>query len=127
KEFTETISYLPHNEVLKQICTSQLLLLPLNDTPNTLGIIPGKIFEYIAAKRPIFAIGNEDGDAASIINETKAGVICDFKNNEKMKTEILKMYNQYKENNLTIENVDITKYSRKNKTAEISSLLNSIK
>ena len=126
KEFTETIPYLPHNEVLKQICTSQLLLLPLNDTPNTLGIIPGKIFEYLAAKRPIFAIGNPKGDSARIIAEANAGVICDFNDGEKMKKELLKMFEMFKSNNLMLRSSNIEKYSRKNKTAEMAALLNSM-
>lgn len=126
KGFTETISYLPHNEVLKQICTSQLLLLPLNDTPNTLGIIPGKIFEYLAAKRPIFAIGNENGDSARIIREANAGVVCDFRNKEKIKEELKKMYEEYKNGNLKINSEKIDIHSRKNKTAELAAVLNSL-
>lgn len=126
KGFTETISYLPHNEVLKQICTSQLLLLPLNDTPNTLGIIPGKIFEYLAAKRPIFAIGNENGDSARIIREANAGVVCDFRNKEKIKQELKKMYEEYKNGNLKINSEKIDIHSRKNKTAELAAVLNSL-
>ncbi|HEY4800774.1 MAG TPA: glycosyltransferase family 4 protein [Bacteroidia bacterium] len=124
--FTEKTEYMPHNEVLKQICSSQVLLLPLNDTPNTMGIIPGKIFEYLAAKRPIFAIGNEEGDSARIIRDTKAGVICDFSNKEKMRAEILKMYGRYKEGKLFLDAADLQKYSRKSKTEEIAKLLNSI-
>jgi len=126
KEFTETISYLPHNEVLKQICTSQLLLLPLNDTTNTLGIIPGKIFEYLAAKRPVFAIGNENGDSAKIIREAHAGIVCDFRNKEKMKQELKKMYEEYKNGNLEISSEKIGIHSRKNKTAELTAVLNSL-
>lgn len=123
KNFTDIISYLPHNEVLKQICSSQILLLPLNDTLNTLGIIPGKLFEYLAAKRPIFAIGNENGDSAKIIRDASAGTTCDFKDKEKMKKEILKMYSQYKNGNLNFDITNIMQHSRKNKTSEMSSLL----
>lgn len=126
KEFTETISYLPHNEVLKQICTSQLLLLPLNDTPNTLGIIPGKIFEYLAAKRPIFAIGNENGDSARIIREANAGIVCDFRNKEKIRLELKKMYDSYKNRTLKLSSESIDKHSRKNKTAELAAVLNAL-
>lgn len=124
--FTETTAYMPHDEILKQICTSQILLLPLNDTPNTLGIIPGKIFEYLAAKRPIFAIGNTQGDSARIIEETKAGVICNFKDKEKMKVELKKMFELYLGGSLKIDSSNIESYSRKNKTAELASILNSL-
>ncbi len=126
KEFTETTPYLPHGEVLKRICSSQVLLLPLNDTPNTLGIIPGKIFEYLAAKRPIFAIGNVQGDTARIIQETNSGVICDFGDKIQMKKEILSLYEKYKNNDLRIDSISIENYSRRMKTGEMSNLLNTI-
>ena len=125
-EFTETISYLPHNEVLKQICTSQLLLLPLNDTPNILGIIPGKIFEYLAARRPVFTIGNPEGDSARIIRETNAGITCDFNEKEKMKTELNRFYELYKNKNLKVSSSDFAKHSRKTKTAEMAAVLSSL-
>lgn len=125
-EFTETIAYLPHNEVSKQICSSQVLLLPLNDTPNIMGIIPGKIFEYLAAKRPVFAIGNTAGDSARIIMETNAGVVCDFKDKEKMKAELSNFFSLYTAGNLKISSSGISKYSRKNKAAEMAAALDSI-
>ncbi|MBI4931775.1 MAG: glycosyltransferase family 4 protein [Bacteroidetes bacterium] len=125
-QFTELISYLPHDEVMKQICSSQVLLLPLNDTPNIMGIIPGKIFEYLAAKRPIFAIGNPKGDSARIISETNAGIVCDFKDKEKMKEELLKMLEQFTNKSLSVSSSDIATYSRKNKTAQMAALLDSI-
>ena len=126
KQFTETISYLPHNQVLKKICTSQVLLLPINDTPNVMGIIPGKIFEYLAARRPIFTIGNPKGDSARILLEATAGIVCDFKDKEKMKEELKKMYALFRNNNLNINSTDILKHSRKNKTSELAALLNSM-
>jgi len=125
-EFTETIAYLPHNEVAKQICSSQVLLLPLNDTPNVMGIIPGKLFEYLAAKRPIFAIGNTEGDSARIIKETSAGVVCDFKDKAKMKTELNKFFDLYKSGKLNVSSAGISHYSRKNKAAEMAAALDSI-
>ena len=121
--YTEINSYLPHDEVLRTICTSRVLLLPLNDTPNTLGIIPGKLFEYLASKRPVFAIGKITGDAARIIQETNSGVICDFKDKEMMKEKLLNLYEKFKSNNSFVHSENIITYSRKNKTADLCNLL----
>jgi glycosyltransferase involved in cell wall biosynthesis len=125
-EFTETISYLPHDEVLRRICSSQVLLLPLNDTPNTMGIIPGKLFEYIAAKRPIFAIGKENGDTAKIIKETEVGIVCDFAEKNKMKKEIIRMYELYKLGNLSVISSNTITYSRKVLAGKLAEILSDV-
>ena len=127
EQFTELVEYLPHQEVVRSLMRSPLLLLPLNDTPNTLGIIPGKLFEYLAAKRPIFAIGNLKGDTARIINEVKAGSMVGFTDYEATKNAILKFYADYKNGRLKLESdTMIDKYSRKNCTGQIAELLNKI-
>lgn len=124
---TEKIDYLPHQEVVGSLSQSPILLLPLNDTPNTLGIIPGKLFEYLAAKRPIFAIGSLNGDTARIINETQAGSIVGFQDYESTKNAILKFYTDYKNGQLKLNSEkSIDNYSRKNCTAAIVEILNKI-
>lgn len=124
---TERIDYLPHQEVVQSLRRSPVLLLPLNDTPNTLGIIPGKLFEYLAARRPVFAIGSLQGDTARIINEVKAGSIVGFNDYESTKKLILKFYENYRNGQLKLESETmIDKYSRKNCTAQMADLLNKI-
>jgi glycosyltransferase involved in cell wall biosynthesis len=116
--------YLPHTKTTEAMQTSQILLLALNNTPNTLGVISGKLFEYIAAKRPILAIGKEKGDAARIIRETGAGTICDFDDKNKMRTEINRLYELFRQKKLFVNSANTSDYSRKNQTKKLSELLN---
>ena len=74
----EKIDRLPHKEALRRVCRSQLLLLPINRTPNDQGRIPAKLYEYLASKRPVLCIGPLDGDAARVIRWTRAGKVLDF-------------------------------------------------
>lgn len=108
----EKTDYLSHNEVVKLMIQSPILLLPLNNTPNNKGVLSGKLFEYLAAKRPIFGVGLTDGDAALILKETNSGVMCGFNDYENTKNEILKLYEQYKSNRLKIQSGSIERYSR---------------
>jgi glycosyltransferase involved in cell wall biosynthesis len=120
------IAYLPHNEVIIEQQKSQVLLLLINNAPNAKGILTGKMFEYMAAKRPILCLGIEDGDAAKILNKSQAGTVVDFDNYEKLKTTILNYYSQYKSKNLTVNSEGIERYSRKNLTNELVKILNEL-
>jgi len=123
---TTFIDSLPHKEVLNHLMQSQVLLLPLNDVPNIDGVIPGKMYEYFGAKRPIICIGKEDGDAAEIIKETHTGVVVGFKEKDKLKKEIVRMYHQYKSGNLKSNSKNYNKYNRKQLACKIADILNEI-
>jgi glycosyltransferase involved in cell wall biosynthesis len=54
---------------------SSQILLSLNwDNPKDAGVYTGKIFEYLAAKRPILALGGPQGVVSELLDETNAGV-----------------------------------------------------
>lgn len=120
------IDYIPHKKVIQKAFQSQVLLLLINNTPNMLGIIPGKIFEYLAAQRPILCIAPDDGDAASIIKETEAGKVIGFGETALLRESILEMYRMYKNGNLNISSNSIQKFSRKTLTQSIAGLLDEI-
>ncbi len=56
---------------------SEALLLLIPDAGGRgRGVLSGKVFEYIAARRPILAAVPPDGAAAELIRETGAGVVA---------------------------------------------------
>tara|TARA_B100000809_G_scaffold72104_1_gene69794 strand:- start:9733 stop:11034 length:1302 start_codon:yes stop_codon:yes gene_type:complete len=120
------IDHLPHEKVIKEIIKSQVLLLPLNDTPNIDGVVPGKLYEYIGAQRPILCIGKSDGDAAKILNETEAGIVCDFNDTTSLKKVVKEYYLHYKNNSLTVKSKNYEKYSRRLLAGQIAEELNKI-
>jgi hypothetical protein len=89
-------------------------------------ILTGKFFEYLAAKRPILCLGPVDGDAAQILSETRSGVVADFGDVEKMQSNILLMYEEFRKGKLTVTSQEIDKYSRKELTKKLASVLDSI-
>jgi glycosyltransferase involved in cell wall biosynthesis len=120
------IANLPHEEVVVELMKSQLLLLPLNDTPNIDGVVPGKLYEYMGAKRPIICIGKPTGDAAKIIIETNAGCISDFNDEETLVNQIKTYYQAYKTGRLKVDSKGYEKYSRKILAGQIAEELNKI-
>ncbi len=117
------IEHLPHKKGLIQLSKSQVLLLPLNDTPNVKGILPGKMYEYLALHRPILAIGPTDADYAKIIKETSSGTPLDFKDIQGIKETVQNYFDLFQKNKLEIEPSSFEKYSRKNLAKEFIDLL----
>ncbi len=116
------IDYVPHSEVHGLQQASQILLLVVNDTPNAKGILTGKIFEYLMARRPILAVAPEDGDLAEIINQTESGEVFGFLEMKKLEAFILKSYADYKKGSLEIQSHSIGKYSRQSLTKDLVAL-----
>ena len=126
-EFSETVKYLPHQEVLQRAKKAYILILPLNNTANVNGIIPGKLFEYLALKRPVFCIGDVQGDSARIITETKCGITVDFNDYMRIKNYLLEMFKCFQSDKpYTVESVRLEKYSRETLTERMASLLDQI-
>lgn len=75
---------------------SQILLLLNWDDPDERGVYTGKIFEYLAAKRPILAIGGPKGVISELLLETSTGFHSS--DLESLKFFIIKCYKDYRKN-----------------------------
>jgi glycosyltransferase involved in cell wall biosynthesis len=72
----ELVDYAPRTESLRLQRDSEALLLLVPDAGGRgRGVLSGKVFEYLAAGRPILAVVPPDGAAAELIRETGAGVV----------------------------------------------------
>jgi hypothetical protein len=76
--YLEQKPFIPHHEVIELMSTCSLLLLPLNNVKNQQGIIPGKLFEYLASNQAILAIGPKTGDSAQILQGQANTLVIDF-------------------------------------------------
>jgi glycosyltransferase involved in cell wall biosynthesis len=70
------LPYAPRREALELQRDSEALLLLIPEAAGRgKGVLSGKVFEYLAAERPILALVPPDGAAADLIRETGAGVV----------------------------------------------------
>lgn len=83
------LGYLPHSEIVKEQMSADVLMLPLRQEPEYLKVLPGKIFEYLAARRPVLGIGQSDGIAARVLREVGAGEMYDWQEKDALKDFIL--------------------------------------
>ncbi|MBS9774008.1 MAG: glycosyltransferase family 4 protein [Tenacibaculum sp.] len=118
--------YVSHKKAIELQKQAQILLLLIPKTKNSKGILTGKVFEYITSNRPILAIGDEKGDLAEILSETKTGILIDFEDKTKLKSVILDFYNEYLQGKLKVTPQNIEQYHRKKLTEKLSKIINKL-
>lgn len=124
--YLKRIDYLPHGEVLRIQQECRVLLLLVNDTPNSKGIITGKYFEYMASRTPVLTIGPENGDLAEVMRESGCGLLAGFNDETKLQQHIQQLFDAFASGKETLFSGDIDAYSRRSLTGKYAELLNSI-
>ena len=120
------VNYVAHEQVVEFQKKSQVLLLIVNDVPSAKGIVTGKMFEYLMAKRPILAIAPVDGDLAKILTKTNGGLVIDFNGKVELKKCILDLYLKFKAGKLEVDSKNIEQFHRRELTKKVSNIINSI-
>ena len=123
QDYTELIGYVSHEMAVQLQQESQVLLLVEIDSHETKGILPGKLYEYMAARRPILAIGPPQWDAATIIGETHSGATFGYGSKNGLKDVILEWFEAYQKGSLTTAPKGIEKYSRRELSRELAKLI----
>lgn len=123
KNSIKNLGYLSHDKALQEMANSDLLLITNFPQESSKGIIPGKIFEYLATGKQILSFGPKDADVAKILEETKAGKHFDYSEKEKVKDFIFNQYLNWKSGKTSDNPSSIEQYSRKNLTKTLSQVL----
>jgi glycosyltransferase involved in cell wall biosynthesis len=123
EEIVKFKGYLPHSGVMEFLEKSDLLLLTLTMGSYGKSIIPGKLFEYFRAGKPILAIAPEEGAVAELIQQTNSGSVCNEDNISGIKNVIKQNYLNWK-NHIPIPTPkNITQFERKKLTKTLSEIL----
>jgi glycosyltransferase involved in cell wall biosynthesis len=89
----ELHEYVPRRESLRLQRDSDALLLLIPDAGGRgRGVLSGKVFEYLAAERPILAAVPPDGAAAELIEETGAGVVAPPDDVEALRAALVRLH-----------------------------------
>jgi glycosyltransferase involved in cell wall biosynthesis len=119
------IEYVSHREGLEFMVNSQVLLLLITiEESKGKAILTGKLFEYLASRKPIIAIAPEDGLAAAVINSSNSGAAVSPRNVPRIKTTIFEFYQQWSTGKLsaTTDLESIEMYNRKFLTRKLAQI-----
>lgn len=116
--------FVPHSDAVKLMCAADALLFIVPKVPDDERIITGKIFEYLAAQKPILAFGNVHGDAAKLLAECNREPMCDFEDGESAFLQLKQHYNAFVNHEKITYSHAYQKFSRSNQAKQMALLLN---
>ena len=121
------VGYVSHKQSIQYLKKSDALLLVIFSGKGDSGIYTGKIFEYLAAQKPILALV-PDGIAANLILKSRAGVVVSPEDINAIKNAIYDMFSQYNKGIIKIEPdlSIIKKFERKKLTRNLASIFNDL-
>ncbi len=117
------LGYLAHGKAVEEMQNSDMLLITNFPNEASKGIIPGKIFEYLASGKQILSFGPDKADVAKILEETQAGKHFSYQDTENIKKFILEKYELWKNDSLIENTQHIEQFSRKNLTQQLTEVL----
>ena len=123
KYLVNNLGYLSHSEANIEMANSDLLLITNFPDDSSKGIIPGKIFEYLATRKQIVSFGPKDSDVKNILEETKAGKHFSYDDESELKTFLLQKFEEWKSGVAHSQTQNIEQFSRKNLTKKLTELL----
>ena len=120
------LGYQPHSVAVEEQRNASLLILPLRKEPEYKAVLPGKLFEYLASWRPVLGIGQPDGAMSMILNTTKTGVVLNWDDKASISRFIDLCWKNHLAGNLTVDDADISQFTRRNLTHRMAQLFDSL-
>lgn len=117
------LGYLAHSKAVEEMQNSDMLLITNFPNESSKGIIPGKIFEYLASGKQILSFGPEKADVAKILEQTQAGKHFNYQDTETVKKFILEKFELWKNGSLLKNTQNIEQFSRRNLTLQLTEVL----
>lgn len=121
--FLELHGYVAHEEALALQKEARVLLLLEINKEETRGIIPGKLFEYMAARRPIIAIGPEGWEAGVLLEESGAGKVFGYSDRDNLKQTLTDWYEGFLFDKVEPQDTNLNKFTRRALTAGLAQVI----
>ena len=126
----ELLPYVPRRRSLALQRDSDALLLLIPDAGGRgKGVLSGKVFEYLAAERPILAAVPPDGAAAKLIQDIGAGIVAPADDVEALRAALVELHGRWKRGELgwTLLPPDVRdRLSRRARVAELAEVIREV-
>lgn len=124
RAMVEKIEYVPHARAVELLLDSDALLLIVDEVPTVEHIVPGKVYEYLGAMRPIIAIAPPRGAIGELLRETHAGEAVAQADIDAQARLIKQIYDDWSKgtSNFPMNPAEISRYERREATRALAGL-----
>ncbi len=120
------LPFVPHNEAVKLMRTSDANLLLNADLPDTQRIINAKAFEYMAVRKPIFVVA-PSGDLWDIVRDLPGTVLCPPREIDGIAKSLRRKIEEHlAQSRLDHESWDISRFERREQARQLALLLDEV-
>ena len=120
------LGYCAHADAVREQKSATILILPLRHDPDYRIILPGKLFEYLASRRPMLGIGQPDGAMARVVADCAAGQVCDWEDGDGMRRFIDKAWADFNRGGVPPTEGDISAFTRRATARSLAVLLDKV-
>lgn len=120
------VGYVSHQESVRFLLRSHVLLLTLNNEVGVELIYPGKLFEYLAAHKTILALA-PPGAATALIQELDAGLVVSPDDVAAIKQAILHLYHSHRQGRLADRTGNLQRFERQALAQKLAQSLDAVR
>ena len=117
------LGYKDHLTAVREQLNASVLILPLRQEPEYRATLPGKLFEYLGARRPILGIGQTDGAMARIVGETRTGEVYDWPDAAGLRAAVDRLWEAFRSGEEPVLTENIEAYSRRSTARRMAALM----
>lgn len=122
------LGYVPHHESIAWLLRSNVLLLIVDEAPESAAIVPGKVYEYLGTKRAVLALAPHGSAIAELVQQTQAGISVPQSDVEGIANAIAAMFDRWKQGLPLAQphSGAIEQYERKHAAFQLAQLLTTL-
>lgn len=122
-----TRPFAPHQEAVRQMQQAHLLLFIIPQTQGNDVILTGKLFEYLASRTQLLAIGPKAGNAAQLLSKCNRLPMLDYTDKSGIAQQLTDAFVAFQSGQLyKHKGMEHEQFSREGLTRELANWLNSI-
>ena len=127
EENVEFLPRLPYADGLRELAQADVLLL-LQASEDTRGLVPAKLYEYLRMQKPVLALVLR-GETTRILESTGGGVSIDPGDEPRLVSELANMYRRWCDGTLERERANLSivrRFDRRELTRELAAIFETL-
>lgn len=119
----EIVPYVPHHESIRAVLASDVALLVVDRSSDSTAIVPGKVFEYLGAGKPVLALAPHGSAIEALLTETGAGAVC--ATTDECARTVADWYRRWERGEPLVRPIPdaIARYERRNAARQLAAIL----